>query len=60
MAAMIRLTVFLTVLALVLTGVTASAVAFTHGNIDAGIAFLWPALAIAVVMGMALPRRSAA
>lgn len=57
---MLRLAAFLTVLALVLTGVTASAFAFTHGNIDAGIAFLWPALAIALVLGMALPRRNVA
>jgi hypothetical protein len=57
---MLRLAVFVTVLALVLTGVTASAVAFTQGNINAGIAFLWPALAIALVLGMALPRRKAA
>ncbi|WP_420430910.1 hypothetical protein [Hyphobacterium sp.] len=57
---MLRLATFLTVLALVLTGVTASAVAFTQGNINAGIAFLWPALAIALVLGMALPRRNAA
>ncbi|GJL97607.1 MAG: hypothetical protein DHS20C06_14240 [Hyphobacterium sp.] len=56
---MLRHAVFLTVLLLVLSGMTASAVAFTHGNVDAGIAFLWPALAIAVVLGMALPRRTA-
>jgi hypothetical protein len=53
---MLRLAMFLTVLTLVLSGVTASAVAFTHGNVDAGIAFLWPAVAIAVIVGMALPR----
>lgn len=56
---MLRRAVFLTVLILVLTGMTASAVAFTQGNVDAGIAFLWPALAIAIVLGMALPRHTA-
>ena len=54
---MVRLAVFLTVLMLVLTGMTASAVAFTRGNVDAGIAFLWPALAIALVLGLAMPGR---
>ncbi|WP_394693787.1 hypothetical protein [Hyphobacterium sp.] len=54
---MIRHAVFLTVLMLVLTGMTASAVAFTRGNVDAGIAFLWPALAIALVLGLAMPGR---
>lgn len=57
---MLRLAVFLTVLALVLTGVTASALAFSHGHIDAGIAFLWPALAIAMVLGIAMPGRKRA
>jgi hypothetical protein len=56
---MLRRAAFLTVLILVLSGMTASAVAFTHGNVDAGIAFLWPALAVAIVLGMALPRRAA-
>jgi len=54
---MLRHAVFLTVLTLVLTGMTASAVAFTRGNVDAGIAFLWPALAIAVVLGITMPTR---
>lgn len=54
---MLRHAVFLTVLMLVLTGMTASALAFTQGHVEAGIAFLWPALAIAVVLGMALPNR---
>ncbi|QNL19501.1 hypothetical protein HXX25_09340 [Hyphobacterium sp. CCMP332] len=57
---MVRLAVFLTVLMLVLTGMTASAVAFTRGNVDAGIAFLWPALAIALVLGLAMPGRKTA
>jgi hypothetical protein len=57
---MVRLAVFLTVLMLVLTGMTASAVAFTRGNVDAGIAFLWPALAIALVLGIAMPGRKTA
>lgn len=54
---MVRLAVFLTVLMLVLIGMTASALAFSQGNIDAGIAFLWPALAIALVLGIAMPSR---
>ena len=57
---MIRLAIFLAVLALVLTGVTASALAFSQGHIDAGIAFLWPALAIAMVLGLAMPGRKSA
>lgn len=56
---MVRLAIFLTALLLVLSGMTASAYAFTQGHVDAGIAFLWPALALAVIFGMAAPWRKA-
>ncbi|WP_421792886.1 hypothetical protein [Hyphobacterium sp.] len=55
---MVRLAMFIAALALVLTGVSASAYAFTHGHVEAGIAFLWPALALALILGMAAPKRN--
>tara|TARA_R110002072_G_scaffold70115_5_gene169683 strand:- start:635 stop:814 length:180 start_codon:yes stop_codon:yes gene_type:complete len=39
---------------LIVAGFSASALAFTHGHIDQGIAFSWPSAFLAVAVGLLL------
>ena len=53
----VRLAIMLTAAALAATGFTASALALTQGQTDQAIAFAWPSIAVAILLGLAVPSK---